>query len=1054
MDITGQPSQKGNADGVDPILRSHIYGLVSALGGPSPDDPNTYILGDDVFGCLRDIKRWLKGYDEKLDRLDVARCLSEANLVVDLMEILSHTSTKGISTLNHPNKIGLACVELLVPLTWPLNKTELSMTVNHHRHLAVLRRSQAYYKKNILTHQSGCILKACCVNALPPMTVALSERTPRDEGIIRLVLYLIRNLLQIQELELENDNIWNEISKSSTIESFDGQGIFDLLLSIISGVPELFQQQDVIVVEILFHLLLGVDMRQFVVSAPEAGVMKTLDPLAHILKTETPSAGLKAQSRHTRFGTTVVLKNEDGQNKVVTGHSALLAESTGLRKLDDAKKWRKPQQNVNKKHTIFGGQAYLDLSARGKLCRFLGQILISGFSSLFQNVRKAIERDSKRILGNTHIAQLFFVGGSLMEFGRGMKQDAAMLGDPRTLRSREFSTLLQPETFIILFRHIREGLESKSWDYVQSGCHYFTQALLVVSDMMRSQDHDEKSFAENIFNRLFYEETLHDLMIAALRSGRKQTVEYLDILTQMIHVYLRCLERYCKSNSGLIVKSKRASKPQSSEIGAFSDSESDTKMPDRKQAEKSFNFQQYESKFLSPASLEPFLDLLSHYKELGWPQIKRCIGFLHRVFVKRGATVGLFHLKAIYILQAVARDTKGSQGYTEVAGFVRFFSKHLVRKLSEYPVLFVEILFQKSQRIGYFIEHGEDRSRCNRELPPLLTIELEEGLDKEKRIAVAVWLVSQDDVCCKQFGWVERVLYCVVEERRGWETKDPSVHPNQDPGDLRKLCPIAVKFEGDSHTQLHFSSNKLQLLMKVLDFEPEGSHPQEFCYVLPDTVSFQTLQESITTFLRYMKSPISEFGDGKALADCFTMKRKKFELKSSDSNGEWKKDSASEAFEPEFPDNLKARKSRSTKGPGVRLAKKMNMDENEAHRRHEERKLKERERRRGIKSGLYIGSSDDDSDYERDQEFFEKERVLREAMSKATLHADGNGQPDVPLARQKRSILDETARDSKRLKTKLNSDGSESGNDGGNDSSNDIGRDSGSESSNDSSGSE
>ncbi|KAF3121617.1 Topoisomerase 1-associated factor 1 [Orbilia oligospora] len=970
MDITGQPSQKGNADGVDPILRSHIYGLVSALGGPSPDDPNTYILGDDVFGCLRDIKRWLKGYDEKLDRLDVARCLSEANLVVDLMEILSHTSTKGISTLNHPNKIGLACVELLVPLTWPLNKTELSMTVNHHRHLAVLRRSQAYYKKNILTHQSGCILKACCVNALPPMTVALSERTPRDEGIIRLVLYLIRNLLQIEELELENDNIWNEISKSSTIESFDGQGIFDLLLSIISGVPELFQQQDVIVVEILFHLLLGVDMRQFVVSTPEAGVMKTLDPLAHILKTETPSAGLKVQSRHTRFGTTVVLKNEDGQNKVVTGHSALLAESTGLRKLDDAKKWRKPQQNVNKKHTI----------------------------------------------------------------------DAAMLGDPRTLRSREFSTLLQPETFIILFRHIREGLESKSWDYVQSGCHYFTQALLVVSDMMHSQDHDEKSLAENIFNRLFYEETLHDLMIAALRSGRKQTVE--------------CLERYCKSNSGLIVKSKRASKSQSSEIEAFSDSESDTKMPDRKQAEKSFNFQQYESKFLSPASLEPFLDLLSHYRELGWPQIKRCIGFLHRVFVKRGATVGLFHLKAIYILQAVARDTKGSQGYTEVAGFVRFFSKHLVRKLSEYPVLFVEILFQKSQRIGYFIEHGEDRSRCNRELPPLLTIELEEGLDKEKRIAVAVWLVSQDDVCCKQFGWVERVLYCVVEERRGWETKDPSVHPNQDPGDLRKLCPIAVKFEGDSHTQLHFSSNKLQLLMKVLDFEPEGSHPQEFCYVLPDTVSFQTLQESITTFLRYMKSPISEFGDGKALADCFTMKRKKFELKSSDSNGEWKKDSASEAFEPEFPDNLKARKSRSTKGPGVRLAKKMNMDENEAHRRREERKLKERERRRGIKSGLYIGSSDDDSDYERDQEFFEKERVLREAMSKATLHADGNGQPDVPLARQKRSILDETARESKRLKTKLNSDGSDSGNDGGNDSSNDIGRDSGSESSNDSSGSE
>ncbi|KAK6518527.1 Topoisomerase 1-associated factor 1 [Arthrobotrys conoides] len=1039
MDITEPPPKRTIPDGVDPILRAHIYGLVSALGGPSPEDPNTYILGDDVLGCLRDIKRWLKGYDEKLDRLDVARCLSEANLVVDLIEILSYSSTKGIPTTNHTNKIGLACVELLVPLTWPLNKTELSMTVNHHRHLAVLQRSQAYYKKHILTHQSGCVLKACCVNALSPMTVALSERTSRDEGIIRLVLYLIRNLLQIEELEAENDNVWDDISKSSTIESFDGQGIFDLLLSIISGVPELFQQQDVIVVEILFYLLLGVDMRQFVVSALEPGATKLLDPLAHILKTERPPVGLKAQSRHTRFGTTVVLKKEDGQNKVVTGHSALVDEGTGLRKLDDAKKWRKPQHGGNNKHTMLGGRAYLDLSARDKLRRFLGHILISGFSSLFQNVRKAIERDSERILGNTHIAQLFFVGGSLMEFGRGMKQNGIMLADSRILRLREFSTLLQPETFIILFRHIREGLESKSWDYVQSGCRYFTQALLVVSDMIYSQDNDEISLADNIFSRLFYEETLHDLMITILRSGRKQSVEYLDILTQTIHVYLRCLERYAKSNSGLVVKSKRASKPHSGNVEAFSGSESDTKMSGRQHTEKSFNFQQYESKFLSPSSLEPFLDFLGHHKELTWPQIKRCISFLHRIFVKRGVTVGLFHLKAIYLLQAVARDTRGSQGYAEVAGFVRFFSKQLVRKLNEYPVLFVEILFQKPPKIGYFIEHGEDRSHRNRELRPPLTIELEESLGKERRIAVAVSLAAQDDACSKQFDWVEMVLYRVVKERENGGVGEALAHSNEDPYGLRKLRPIAVMFEGDTQTQLHFSSNKLQLLMKVLGFEPEGFRLEEFCYVLPNTISVQALQESTAAFLKYRKSPLSVFEDGKALADCFTMKRKKPGPKPSDSNEEYITDSPSEVFESEFPDNLKDRKSRSTSGLGVRSKKKIAIDESEARRRRQERKLKERERRRGIKSGLYIGSSDDDSDNERDREFFEKERVLREAMSKATLNAEGIGQTEMPVARKKRSIREETARESKRLRTTFSSDGSgvDSGSGSGNDSDSD-----------------
>ncbi|RVD85213.1 uncharacterized protein DFL_003541 [Arthrobotrys flagrans] len=1037
MDITEPHSQRANTDGVDPILRAHIYSLVSAVGGPSPDDPNIYILGDDVLGCLRDIKRWLKGYDEKLDRLDVARCLSEANLVVDLMEILAHSSAKGIPTLNQPNKIGLACVELLVPLTWPLNKTELSMTVNHHRHLAVLQRSQAYYKKNILTHQSGCILKACCVNALPPMAVVLSERTPRDEGIIQLVLYLIRNLLQIEELEVENDNVWDDISKSSTVGSLDCQGVFNILLSIISGVPELFQQQDVIVVEILFYLLLGVDMRQLATPAPGSGGTKPLDPLAYILKSERPPVGLKAQSRHTRFGTTVALKKEDGQKKVVTGHGALVDESTGLQKLDAAKKWRRPQQNGSKKHTMFGARVHLSSSAQDKLCRFLGQVLVSGFSCLFQSVRKAIERDSERILGNTHIAQLFFVGGSLMEFGRALKQNGVVLVDSRILKLREFSTLLQPETFIVLFRHIREGLESKSWDYVQSGCRYFTQALLVVSDMIHSQDHDEESLAENIFNRLFYEETLHDLMIAVLRSGRKQTVEYLDTLTEMTHVYLRCLERYSKSNTGLVVKSKRASKSRSSNIDPFSGSESDTKTPGSQKTEKSFDFQQYESKFLSPSSIEPFLDFLGYYRELNSSQIKRCIGFLHRIFVKRGVTVGLFHLKAIYLLQAVARDTRGSQDYAEVAGFVRFFSKQLVRKLKEYPVLFVEILFQKSPKIGYFIEHGEDRGRRTRESRPPPAIEIEESLDKEKRIAVAVSLVAQDDAYSKQFDWVERVLYQAVEERGREEIRSSPAHPDEGSDFLGKLHPIVIEFEGDSHAQVHFSSNKLQLLMKVLDFEPEGTRSGEFCYLLPNTVSSQTIQENITAFLQYRKSPISGFEDGRALEDCFTIKRNKLGIKPSDPTEEYDTDSLGDEFDFEFPDNLKDRKSRSTKGLGMGSKKKKAIDENEARRRRQERKLKEMERRQGIKSGLYIGSSDDDSDFERDREFFENERVLREAMSKATINTEGSGQLEVPAAHKKRSMLEETARESKRLRTAFSSDGSNSsssGNNSGNDS--------------------
>ncbi|EER44756.1 topoisomerase I [Histoplasma capsulatum H143] len=75
---------------VDPEVRAYVYNLVSALGGSGSSNTGKYVLGDDALACLRDIKRWLKFYDEKANRMDVARCLAETNLVNrDLIPILA-----------------------------------------------------------------------------------------------------------------------------------------------------------------------------------------------------------------------------------------------------------------------------------------------------------------------------------------------------------------------------------------------------------------------------------------------------------------------------------------------------------------------------------------------------------------------------------------------------------------------------------------------------------------------------------------------------------------------------------------------------------------------------------------------------------------------------------------------------------------------------------------------------------------------------------------------------------------------------------------------------
>ena len=67
------------------------------------------MLGDDALACLKDIKRWLKLFDERTSSLDVARCLAEANLVKgDLLEILAQWPEDATED-RLQSKLALAC---------------------------------------------------------------------------------------------------------------------------------------------------------------------------------------------------------------------------------------------------------------------------------------------------------------------------------------------------------------------------------------------------------------------------------------------------------------------------------------------------------------------------------------------------------------------------------------------------------------------------------------------------------------------------------------------------------------------------------------------------------------------------------------------------------------------------------------------------------------------------------------------------------------------------------------------------------------------------------
>ena len=84
------------------------------LGGVSIEQHGRYVLGDDALACLKDLRRWIKLYDQRFNRLDVQRVLAESNLVKgDLLEILASWPENAAQD-SLRSKIALACCQYIV----------------------------------------------------------------------------------------------------------------------------------------------------------------------------------------------------------------------------------------------------------------------------------------------------------------------------------------------------------------------------------------------------------------------------------------------------------------------------------------------------------------------------------------------------------------------------------------------------------------------------------------------------------------------------------------------------------------------------------------------------------------------------------------------------------------------------------------------------------------------------------------------------------------------------------------------------------------------------
>ncbi|KAF4594990.1 Topoisomerase 1-associated factor 1 [Ophiocordyceps camponoti-floridani] len=1010
-------------DTVHPEVRAHIDSLVSALGGVSNDD-DEYQLGDDALEVLRDVKRWIRFYDDKTSRMDVARCLREANIVEgDLLPILAMWREKAAES-KMKARLALACLEILVPLTWPIERDKERMTVNHYRHMPVLELAQLQYKKVILSFDRAQILQTAIRIAVPSIALPIGDRTPRDQGTIKLVLFFIRNMAMISSSGNKNgediDGEVSQISRSSTLDAFSQQGIFLFLLTISSGMGEEYRTEDTTVMEILYHLVKGVDVDQLFMHDKEVNKAKAKE-LSVLMEKESKTLNThsrKGHARHSRFGTMIWVTRQDNKMSSLSGQDVLLDKTARNQKIDNDKVFRPPRRSKkpNGDERDLAPPAKLDTRARTQLREFVQDFLDSGFNKLFQHVRRSMEREASHVM-QYHRRQFFYLVSWFLQAER-----ARRLRNGKAASSGEVDSfslvagVLNQEMFIKLNGALHESYEMKDWRELTAVMRCFTQILLTIQQMADCGREDDEEVAENLLNRIFYQESTYDAIVNIAKSYKDQGFDFLDAATELVHYFVRILEAYSKQNVDLQIRSRqraRRNKEAREQQGDDDDGSGDDETAARKTCkERKFDFQRFSSKFTTQGVADTYVTFTKFYADLNDEQLKRAHRYFHRLAFKQQMSVMLFRLDIIHLFYNIIMGPEPLSKSSKMFGEWKELVKHLLRKcfkkMNQRPQLLTELLFSKIQATALFLETGHEVQTVTAKRPakPGAELEFRYTEERDRQIAIVVGALLERNEA-DHINWLKGVITDAESERRCWAAAQEAIsEPIEDERPVEVTEPkrpplINVRHDSAARRTAMFKNSHLRLLMTVSGLRrlgPVSEETVESCWIIPEDVTAQHLADTLHYINQAEFGPPTFENDASAVSQ---LRRKPAPRKKAvyddDEDDENATDNDESLFpiggpttrkaidKPDRPRKIRRRRRRSSKD---NVSEPDDSAVDEARRKRSER---EREKARRIKSALYVREGDDDFNSEEDEAFFARERAIADRARMAAESATTGG---------------------------------------------------------------
>ncbi|RDB17381.1 Topoisomerase 1-associated factor 1 [Hypsizygus marmoreus] len=1026
------------------VLKPVISRVVDALGG---NEDGTYRMGDEVYGCLKDLKKlWRK--DDTDDERTVARIFWETRVLPnDLIPILLATAGKGLVE----DKRAISCADLMTAMTWPIDMAEelkeLDEELDKGTDYTQLLQSHLYYKAALL--KPG-VMQALFGIMLPPLVKSPKERQERDGQIINVVLHLIRNLAFIKDLpfntHLSADQAEFSSLQTKLIRALSETHILQLLLTIATNAANdpLLNGWNTLVLEILYLLFRGVKPTSLTIDQAKQPT-ETLHRLLAAEERTRRGLARKATSRHSRFGTTIAVKLNPNKKPRPQGEStngneadsepspSTSSRSFVLHRQQAISSEAGSIMDITKRHTAKKGtktdemtrEDNLSMEARVVLQDLAIEFVEACFNPFLSALLKDIRSERAKITEKDNL-RLLFITKWFLEFFLAMRAKENVKGPDGKWHFGLIAEVTERSWIVWVLKRMREAVEEKPklWTELQTGIECLTQLLLLIDIMSSSEISDPllKEAAEVLQQQLIYNGEVLDIAFESLRSYKAgtQSLAYLDSSVYLAYALLRMLEKWSKSKGDDVYVRKRKAKkrrnPKSvEEEDGIPDVEEEPEEQEEIIHETMFTFEAFEMKFAHADITHTLLTYLARYKDFSTSEnMRRVVSLMHRQAVRAKAEGLYFKVSTLDLFKTILADQKSfprEQPYKDLVNLITFILRQFFKALAEEPFLAVEAFFPKNR--GHWKQYSswepEEKSKKEKKtvedtrFPP--DVEVKKGYSWSDQLGIAIASLveaGQEEL----IHWTKDILTLVIAQRqRIIDETDAKDEDDPLPDDVDLEVATAARLKGpsseamatitdylipylsDEQADAATKNPQLKLLFRLSKFFILDEDADELEWYVPAGIAPSDLQSSLTVIGQFLENPIDL--EGKKASQLLGKKRRRRRRRSPS---------------PTSDDDV------VVLGDEPRQKKK------------KEKKKKEKEQ---YKSAQFI--EDSDEEYGDIEAFLEKEKAMRERARLAAAAA-GNGRPGTmkPTGTKKRRRKgDKDTKGSKRQKSDRPSDPTE-----------------------------